>query len=112
MKRTPLKRKTPLRSRRKEPREEKPSKLPPAPKRSKRGPPRDPKYRAWIRTHGCIVPGCRRGPVQHCHVGRDGWHHLHCAHQKGHLPGMTPQETRDLFKCESERLYAEWKEAA
>lgn len=35
-----------------------------------RGPVRDPKYRAWIRTNPCIV--CDSSPVDAAHTGTDG----------------------------------------
>lgn len=105
---------------------DKPSKLPPAPKRSKKEtfPARDPLYCKWIRVHDCIVEGCWRKPVEHCHVGHDGgmalkcsdynsvpmcwWHHRYWQHTKGKLPNMTPAETREFFARESARLFEEW----
>lgn len=44
------------------------------------------------------VPGCQE-------------HHIECAHRHGHLPGMTPEETRELFKREAQRLFREWIQA-
>lgn len=37
-----------------------------------RGPARDPKYLAWVRTLPCLVSDCRRGPIEVNHIGRRG----------------------------------------
>lgn len=41
------------------------------PRRSRRGPPRDPEYRAWIRSFPCCSCGVA-WPVEAAHTGSDG----------------------------------------
>lgn len=128
MKRTELKRKTPLESRselaRGEPLKRK------SPVRRKRSQPRrserveDAAYRAYIQAQPCLVVGCRCQSDWH-HYGKHPkgrkcddretvpicfHHHIEWFHQHGHLPDMTPEETRELFKREGGRLRRQYEE--
>ena len=119
--RTPLKRKTRLRPRREKQRK-KAGKIPDRAGRARRV--TDRAYLDHIRRQPCLMPACpmkrseahhygRRGLGQKC--GDDkvaplcGTHHRPWWHDKGHLPGMTPEESRELIRREGERLRANWE---
>lgn len=121
MKRTPVKRKTPLDSRT---RLERTTRIKPrsTTKRSKRH--EDPSYLAHVRRQPCLVPGCTTRPIEAHHYGRRGLgqrcgddevaplcglHHRGWWHDKGHLPGMTPRESKELITTAGANLRAEWE---
>ena len=45
--------------------------LPPPNRAARRGPPRNPRYRAWVRSKPCLVCGTHR-EVEACHTGPHG----------------------------------------
>lgn len=102
----------------------KPSKLPPEPRQGKERRLEDPEYLAFIRHQPCLVPGCRCRPVEAHHYGERGlgqkcrddetaplcwFHHRPWWHDRGHLPGMTPEESRELIKSTGQKLRARWE---
>ena len=110
MKRTPLKRKSRLVTRRKTP-------------RTKAGV-SEPDYLDHVRRQPCAVPGCTDKRVEAHHYGRRGLgqkcgddevtplcgtHHRAWWHDKGHLPGLTPQESRELIRSVGMRIRKEWE---
>lgn len=121
MKRSPLKRKTPLRPR---------GAAGPAVKRVEpkkirkaRGPARSSPFLAFVRTQPCLVPGCREPSEAH-HWGRRGmgqkcadwesvplchFHHVECWHLSRRLPGGSVQEWKERFRAESARLVEEFR---
>jgi len=111
MKRTPLKRKSLLRARR------------PGPPR--KGRIRDGAYLDFVRSQPCAVPGCPARDIEAHHWGARGLgqkcddtstaplcgnHHRAWWHDKGHLPGMTTAESKQLIESVGLRLLAEWNE--
>lgn len=119
--RTPLKRKTRLRPRREEPRK-KAGKLRERPKRARRL--KDAAYLAHVRRQPCLVPGCPARPTEAHHFGLRGLgqkcpdsesaplcgnHHRAWWHDRGHLPGMTSAESKQLIHRVGSELRAEWE---
>lgn len=105
--------------------ETKPARKPPG--KARRGPPRDAKYRAWIRTFPCACCGTTRG-VQAAHTGTDGGMSMKasdysciplCAHcHTGasdsyhlHQGGKAGWEAQNRIDCAAEvaRLNALWR---
>ena len=102
---TPLERRTPVKKRR---------------SGKRKGPPRDRKFLAFVRSQPCMVAGCtaiaeahhfgKRGKSQRCsdyetvplcHV-----HHLHGWHSSKGLPGGTREEWRERFRERAAELVA------
>lgn len=124
---TELRRKTPMGQTAKpktEPVEAKPSKLPWSPKRSKRGQLRDSRFLAFVRSHGCMVPGCNHHAQAH-HWGKHGvstkasdhevaplcqFHHVECWHRHGCLPDWDRAECMARFRAIAESLLLEFRE--
>lgn len=78
----------------------KPERKPPAqakraaPKKPRKGPPRDPQYLAWIRTLPSVISGY--GPCEACHTGSDGGMSMK-ASDYSCVP-MTPAEHREYHQ--------------
>lgn len=125
MKRTPLERKTPLVSKSKLESSKLLTRTKPMPKKRakpRKGPPRDPKFLAFVRSQPCYILGCFEKAEAH-HFGRRGksqrcsdyetvplCHDHHMAwHSSTGLPGKTRAEWKELWAAYAVELRAQFE---
>ena len=121
---TPLARSGPIKKANPSRKPERESKLSWLPKRSKRGPPRDAVFLAFVRSQGCMVPRCN-GEAQAHHWGKHGhaikcsdyetvplcdFHHNRCWHDHKCLPEWAKEECLLRFAALSEVLVMRFRD--